>query len=234
MRARNLKPGFFKNELLAELSSQARLLFAGLWCYADREGRFEWRPKRIQAEIFPYENKCDINRLLMSLHEKKLIGKYNQNGNFYGFIPNFLKHQNPHPHEAKSTIPLPPEEIIKEYQCHGMSLQDTACNGNVMLNPSSLNPDIKNIYGEFQNVKLTNEEYQKLIKRFGEQSTKDRIENLSGYLASKGKKYANHYATILAWERKNPAQVKSAHKSTEGSVGVPDWIEKAAKEGWKV
>ena len=38
MRARNLKPGFFKNETLAEIEPLGRLLFQGLWCMADREG----------------------------------------------------------------------------------------------------------------------------------------------------------------------------------------------------
>lgn len=148
MRARNLKPGFFKNEELAKLSPMARLLFAGLWCYADREGRFEWRPKRIKVEILPYEENCDINRLLMSLHDKKLIVKYNQNGDNFGFIPNFLKHQNPHPHEAKSNIPSPPEEIVQQLQCHDVKVtcneMSIKCNAD-SLNPSSLNPSSKTI-----------------------------------------------------------------------------------------
>jgi len=46
-RSRNIKPGFFRNEMLAECSPLARLLFAGLWCLADRFGRLEDRPKRI-------------------------------------------------------------------------------------------------------------------------------------------------------------------------------------------
>lgn len=62
---------------------------------------------------------------------------------------------------------------------------------------------IKNIYGEFSNVLLTDEEHSKLISQLGEDGTKQRIENLSLYVASKGKKYSSHYATILSWERKN-------------------------------
>ncbi len=65
----------------------------------------------------------------------------------------------------------------------------------------------KDIYGEFQNVKLSKEEYQKLVDRFTEPGTKDRIEILSQYIASKGKKYSSHYATLLTWERKNPKPI---------------------------
>ena len=43
-RARNIKPGFFKNELLVGLPYEYRLLFIGLWTIADRDGRFEDRP----------------------------------------------------------------------------------------------------------------------------------------------------------------------------------------------
>ncbi len=59
-------------------------------------------------------------------------------------------------------------------------------------------------YPEFPNVdKMTKEEHQKLIALFGEAGTKDRIENLSLYIASKGDKYKNHYATILAWDKRD-------------------------------
>ena len=55
-------------------------------------------------------------------------------------------------------------------------------------------------YGSFENVLLTDEEYQKLKDRFSDYENK--IENLSNYIASKGDKYKSHYATILNWSRK--------------------------------
>lgn len=57
----------------------------------------------------------------------------------------------------------------------------------------------KEKYGEFQNVLLTNEEYHKLE----ESNLLSYIETLSSYIASKGKKYKSHYATILNWSRKD-------------------------------
>ena len=56
--------------------------------------------------------------------------------------------------------------------------------------------------GEFENVKITEDEFGKLNEKFGEKDTQEKIENLSQYLASKGKKYKSHYATILTWARK--------------------------------
>lgn len=135
MRSRNIKPGFFENEKLAELPPLARLLFAGLWCYADKEGRFEWRPKRIKALILPYDN-CNIEELLMSLHAMTFIVMYRHGNDVYGHIPKFKNHQNPHPHEAKSRIPEPSEKP-EEIQCHDMSVtlhgMSDKCNADVRI-----------------------------------------------------------------------------------------------------
>jgi len=56
----------------------------------------------------------------------------------------------------------------------------------------------KRKYGEFQNVLLTDEQYQKLKDQFGDKA-QVLIENLSSYMESRGKKYKGHYATILNW-----------------------------------
>ena len=107
-RARNIKPGFFKNEYLAECDPLARLLFAGLWCEADRAGRLEDRPKKIKAECLPYDE-CDIDSLLNQLVEKSFILRYEAEGKRYIQILMFAKHQNPHKNEAASSIPAPEE-----------------------------------------------------------------------------------------------------------------------------
>jgi hypothetical protein len=104
MRARNLKPGFFKNEELAQINALGRILFEGLWCLADRKGRLEDRPQRIKIEILPYDD-CNINDLLVILNEKKFITRYSVNGNKYIEINAFLKHQTPHWQEKDSIIP---------------------------------------------------------------------------------------------------------------------------------
>lgn len=58
----------------------------------------------------------------------------------------------------------------------------------------------KEKYGELQNVKLTSEEYVKLMNRFSDYE--ERINKLSFYIASKGDRYKSHYATILNWAKK--------------------------------
>lgn len=103
-RSRNIKPGFFTNDELAECSPLARLLFAGLWTIADKEGRLDDRPKKIKALVLPFDNvNCDD--CLKQLHDRQFINRYSVEGNAYIQIANWKKHQNPHCKEAASEIP---------------------------------------------------------------------------------------------------------------------------------
>lgn len=103
MRIRALKPGFFKNEELAELSPWHRLCFQGLWCYADREGRMLDRPKRLKAEIFPYDD-LHMDMLLWDLQRAGLIVRYAIRGTPLIWIPTFGLHQHPRQDEAASEL----------------------------------------------------------------------------------------------------------------------------------
>ena len=60
-------------------------------------------------------------------------------------------------------------------------------------------------YGFYNNVLLTDDDYQKLTEEFPHDYT-DRIERLSEYIASTGKKYKNHLATIRNWARNDVAK----------------------------
>lgn len=116
-RTRDLRPGFFKNERLGECQPLARLLFAGLWVYADREGRLEDRPKRLRSEILPYDN-CDADELLNELEQFEFIVRYEVEGKRYIQITGFLENQRVHPKEQPSVIPA--NEYI---QSRGLPLQ---------------------------------------------------------------------------------------------------------------
>jgi hypothetical protein len=103
-RARNIKPGFFKNEVLAELSLGTRLIFIGLWCLADREGRLEDRPKRIKLELLPFDD-FDVSLALDELEGHGFIHRYTVEGVSIIQVVNFAKHQSPHGTERDSELP---------------------------------------------------------------------------------------------------------------------------------
>lgn len=103
-RARNIKPGLFENEELAELGPFDRLLFIGLWTLADREGRLEDRPKRIKMKLFPGDD-YDVDEGLAALAEKGFVTRYEVEGYAVVEVANFLKHQKPHGTEKDSVLP---------------------------------------------------------------------------------------------------------------------------------
>jgi hypothetical protein len=109
-RKRYIKPSFFKNEDLAALPPLVRILFTGLWCYADREGRLEDRPMRLKCDIIPYDN-FSVDKGLDRLQKSGFIIRYVTIVNNKEFkaiqIISFKKHQDVHVNEQTSTIPAP-------------------------------------------------------------------------------------------------------------------------------
>ena len=105
-RARNIKPGFFKNEDLAECTLAARLCFAGLWTLADRAGRLEDRPKRIKGELFAFDS-IEVESLLGELQDRGFLVRYRNSDGSFIQISKFSTHQTPHYSEKPSVIKPP-------------------------------------------------------------------------------------------------------------------------------
>ena len=78
----------------------------------------------------------------------------------------------------------------------------------------------KHKYGEYNNVLLNDEELDKLKTEFSD--WEQRIERLSSYMASTGKSYKNHLATIRNWARKDTGK-----KPQQATMGVDPMAKKA-------
>lgn len=103
-RSRNIKPGFFTNDALVELSFSTRLLFIGLWTLADRRGVLEDRPKKIKMAIFPADD-VDVDAAISELESSGFIARYKDGKTNLIKVLQFEKHQNPHKNEQASTYP---------------------------------------------------------------------------------------------------------------------------------
>lgn len=133
-RTRNLKPSFFLNEQLADLPPLTRLLFAGLWCHADRDGRLEDRPKKLKVEILPYDG-YDVDRGLTELQDAGFILRYHIGSASYIQVLKFLDHQNPHIREPISMIPAPDRNSASTGQAPD---RNSASTGPAALDPNHL------------------------------------------------------------------------------------------------
>ena len=140
-------------------------------------------------------------------------------------IPNWGKHQNLDQLENKKQYM---KNYMREYrEKQRLITSKDACKTNSKANVSQADKDIdkeldidkkysisasnepeppapkvkKHKYGEYNNVLLTDDELEKLKAEYPDYL--NRIERLSSYVASTGKKYKSHYATIRNWARKD-------------------------------
>jgi hypothetical protein len=104
-RARNIKPSLFKNEVLGVADPLLTILFASLWCLADKAGRLEDRPLRIKGETFPYRDGIDVDSMLIELEKTGFIRRYVVGELRLIQVLNFVEHQKPHHTEKESKLP---------------------------------------------------------------------------------------------------------------------------------
>ncbi len=57
MRIRQIKPEFWKDARMADVSEGARLFYVGTWMLCDDAGWFRWSLPEIGAELFPFDGK---------------------------------------------------------------------------------------------------------------------------------------------------------------------------------
>lgn len=119
-RIRSVHPGLFTDDDFMELTKEAPLaavLVPGLWCIADDQGVFAWKPNTIKAQVLPAAN-VDMAELLAVLERRRFIARFTVAGKEYGAIRNFRKWQRPQkptaihplPEEYRSWVGLPPSE----------------------------------------------------------------------------------------------------------------------------
>jgi hypothetical protein len=126
MRIRTIKPEFFLHDKLFDMENQSglplRLAYIGMWCAADREGRFRWEPRKLKVQIMPWDN-VDFAAIMDHLEAGGFIVSYNNRE--LGYIPSFLEHQCINVREAKSKIDEPTEETMQRTETHVHACEHT-------------------------------------------------------------------------------------------------------------
>lgn len=117
-RIRTIKPEFFTSEDIVALSPLARLFYVSLWCEADREGRFSWRPGTLKMRYLPGDN-CDVDTLAQELLDADLVVLYEVDGKTYAEIPTFKNHQVINNRESDSVIPSRVKGVSTRVQAEG-------------------------------------------------------------------------------------------------------------------
>lgn len=106
------------------------------------------------------------------------------------------------------------EEITDEERKKGPSTDRCAAA------PAKAAPEKKRAYGEYGNVKLTDTDLSKLRDEFPDDWQK-RIDRLSAYMASTGKGYANHLATIRRWAHEDAERARAVGSPAPENRAAP-------------
>lgn len=173
------------------------------------------------ASLYPYMTKKQVRTALDKLRDEGLVlvGNYNKDKRdrtLWYTIPGIANAQDgtsiDMPTRAHSYAPEGTSTIYDYKQDNynsNYNIYGDAENTPPGRSEQKKTKEVKHTYGEYENVKLTDTELAKLKEEFPN-DWQNRIENLSGYIASTGKKYTNHLATIRNWARKEQEKQKTA------------------------
>lgn len=107
-RIRTVKPEIALHEGLFELEQETglpiRFAWCMLFCHCDREGRFEWRPRRLGAQILPFDE-VDFSRVLDAWATRGFVRRYRVGEEWFGDVPSWRRHQVINNRESESEIP---------------------------------------------------------------------------------------------------------------------------------
>jgi hypothetical protein len=200
MPNRILKESICTSETIDALTPDEECFFYRIIVNCDDYGRMDARIPVITAKCYPLKSSAikrnHIEKMLDRLQKVGILFLYE--GGKYLQITTWESHQQIR--AKRSKFPAPREDEIK---CNQLKSDDSICPRNpIQSNPNPIrNPNTeKHSYAEF--VKMTEDEHQKLIAKFGESETKDKIEALNLWKGSKGKTTASDYLTILNWDRR--------------------------------
>ena len=101
------------------------------------------------------------------------------------------------------------EEDIEEEK----ELEEDMISNSIESAPAKKKRAVRHKYGEYNNVLLTDEQMAKLQAEFPDWP--ERIERLSSYMASSGKSYKDHLATIRNWAKKDQQPRQQYRKQTK-------------------
>lgn len=229
----------FDPQIAKEYGVNAAIIFQNLayWIEHNRanetnfhDGRYwTYNSVRAFAELFPYLTDKQIRSALKKLEEGGmiLVGNYNKSTydrtRWYAFA-------------EKGLSICPTGQMDFTYRANGSApegepIPDINTDVTTPNKPDIGAPkkDPRHKYGEYKNVLLSDTDLAKLKSEFPN-DWEERIERLSAYIASTGKSYKSHLATIRNWERRDSEARKKTSRNESHWQKTEE--EKQDEEAW--
>lgn len=231
----------FDPQIAKEYGVNAAIIFQNLayWIEHNRanganfhDGRY-WTYNSVKAfsELFPYLTEKQIRGALKKLEEGGmiLVGNYNRSAydrtRWYALADKGLSIC------AKGQMDF--RERENENAQEGEPIPDINTDITTSNKPdiSARKKEPRHKYGEYENVLLSDTDLAKLKAEFPN-DWQERIERLSAYMASTGKSYRNHLATIRNWARRDKEARATKSRSRNESPWEKTEDEKRDEEEW--
>lgn len=219
------------SDAFLDMPVTARLLYYDLSMRADDDG-FVNSPKKIMRMVGASPDDLSIlglRKFIIPFESGVVVIKH---WKIHNYIRKDTYNETKYK-EEKAMLDLDENNAYRQRAVDGSWTQDRI--GQVRTGKDSIGEDIeppaalpsppppkpvKHKHGEYNNVLLTDEELDKLKTEFSDWSA--RIERLSSYMASTGKSYKNHLATIRNWARKDAEETKPVRGAGGRGRNVPD------------
>ena len=238
MPNRIIKESICTSDSLDELSWFEEVLFYRLIVNCDDYGRFDGRVPVIKNRLFPLKDNLTAKTVKDGINKLASVGlvfPYEFGGKPYLYLPTWNDHQNVR--AKRSKYPAPEDGVIASAcNCNHVSanvpviqsnpIQSESLSESVSVSESNAD-NVRHKHGLYENVLLTDVEYEKVQEEFPN-DYHDRIERLSEYIASTGKKYKSHLATIRSWARKDSSS--NANNAQKSSNPFLDMLEEGDYE----
>jgi hypothetical protein len=192
------------SDAFLDMPCTTQSLYFHLCMRADDDG-FVSNPKRIQRMLGASDDDLKIllsKRFILAFDSGVIVIKHWR-------IHNYIRkdtYRETLYSEEKSQLFEKPDGA---YTDHAVTAPSRVCDASVdgsltqdRLGKVSIDKDSKHKHGQYENVLLTDSDFEKLQNEFPTDWL-ERIERLSEYIASTGKTYKNHLATIRAWAKKD-------------------------------
>lgn len=227
MPNRLIKEGIRTSRQIGGLDDFTFRTWTYLITYVDDYGRGSADPELLKGFLFARRKgttEKNISDALDKLACAGLIQLYEVDGEPFLYFPTWAKHQRIQTKCSKFPEPTAENVISQESTVsHG----EPPLESNPIRIQSESNPNGNRApahkHGMYQNVLLTDEDMRKLQAEFPG-DWQQRIDRLSEYMASTGKSYKDHLATIRAWARKDGSTVTRPVKPGDihGCSGLGD------------
>lgn len=206
------------SDAFLDMPLSAQALYFHLSMRADDDG-FINNPKKIQRMIGASDDDCKIlvmKRFIITFESGVIVIKhwkihnYIRNDRYKSTIYQSEKAQliekdnKAYSERLECGIPND-KQVVYQMDTQDRLVKDSLVKDNIN-NIAAPSKPTRHKYGMYNNVLLSDDDLEKLKSEFTD--WEQRIERLSEYIASTGKSYKNHLATIRSWARKEKPDKK--------------------------